>query len=61
MHAVRGQPRGEGVLAAGDSNNECLFATPGTGICQVYKIFRDMQDRNVESLLRSPIESRGEL
>ena len=25
------------MLAAGDSNNECLFATPGTGICQVYK------------------------
>ena len=27
----------QGVLAAGDSNNECLFATPGTGLCQVYK------------------------
>lgn len=27
----------QGVLAAGDPNNECLFATPGTGICQVYK------------------------
>ena len=27
----------QGVLAAGDSRNECLFATPGTGLCQVYK------------------------
>ena len=25
----------QGVLAAGDPNNECLFATPGTGLCQV--------------------------
>ena len=23
-------------IAAGDAKNECLFATPGTGICQVY-------------------------
>ena len=27
----------QGVLAAGDDKNECLFATPGTGICQVYR------------------------
>ena len=27
----------QGTLAAGDPNNECLFATPGTGLCQVYK------------------------
>ena len=30
---------GEGVssLPSGDAANECLFATPGTGVCQVYK------------------------
>jgi hypothetical protein len=26
-----------GDFAAGDKNNECLFAQPGTGVCQVYK------------------------
>lgn len=28
---------GVSTLASGDASNECLFATPGTGICQVYK------------------------
>ena len=36
--ARQGQDAGtQGVLAAGDPNNECLFATPGTGLCQVTK------------------------
>ena len=28
---------GVSSLPAGDTANECLFATPGTGVCQVYK------------------------
>lgn len=28
---------GVSTLAAGDANNDCLFATPGTGVCQVYR------------------------
>ena len=28
---------GVSSLPAGDANNECLFATPGTGVCQVYR------------------------
>ena len=28
---------GSSTLASGDSDNKCLFATPGTGICQVYE------------------------
>ena len=28
---------GVSTLAAGDAANQCLFATPGTGVCQVFK------------------------
>ena len=28
---------GQDQMGVGDSSNECLFAQPGTGVCQVYK------------------------
>ena len=53
-------------IAAGDAKNECLFATPGTGICQVYssgdpKIWQEPDAKAASRKLVKAAEALGGL